>query len=36
MTPVGSTNVYQGTVWQISPIIDPQSRQGMARILRPL
>jgi multidrug efflux pump subunit AcrA (membrane-fusion protein) len=35
VTPVGSDQTYQGTVWQISPIIDPQTRQGMARILVP-
>ncbi len=35
VTPVGSTQTYQGTVWQVSPIIDPQSRQGVARILVP-
>ena len=36
VTPVGSTNVYPGAVWQVSPVIDPQSRQGMARIRVPL
>jgi HlyD family secretion protein len=35
VTPVGSTQTYQGTVWQISPIIDPATRQGVARILVP-
>jgi HlyD family secretion protein len=35
VTPVGSTQTYQGTVWQISPVIDPQTRQGIARILVP-
>jgi HlyD family secretion protein len=35
VTPVGSTQTYQGTVWQVSPIIDPTSRQGVARILVP-
>ena len=35
VTPVGSTTSYQGTVWQISPIIDPQTRQGVARVLVP-
>ena len=35
VTPVGSTTAYQGTVWQVSPIIDPQTRQGIARILVP-
>lgn len=36
VTPVGSTNVYPGAVWQVSPVIDPTSRQGMARIRVPL
>jgi len=35
VTPVGATQGYQGTVWQVSPIIDPQSRQGEARVLVP-
>ena len=35
VTPVGSQTSYQGTVWQISPIIDPQTRQGEARVLVP-
>jgi len=35
VTPVGGTQSYQGSVWQISPIIDPTSRQGVARILVP-
>ena len=32
VTPVGSTQAFTGEVWQVSPIIDPQSRQGIARI----
>jgi HlyD family secretion protein len=35
VTPVGSSLAYQGTVWQISPVIDPQTRQGVARVLLP-
>ena len=35
VTPVGSAQVYQGVIWQISPIIDAQTRQGEARILVP-
>lgn len=35
VTPVGSPRPYQGRVWQRSPIIDPVSRQGVARILIP-
>jgi RND family efflux transporter MFP subunit len=33
--PVGSSRTYQGQIWQISPIIDPQNRQGEARIAIP-
>lgn len=32
VTPTGSTEVFKGQVWQVSPVIDPQSRQGIARI----
>ena len=32
VTPVGSSKVFTGEVWQVSPVIDPQSRQGAARI----
>ena len=35
MTPVGSTTPVKGEVWQVSPIIDPQTRQGIARIALP-
>jgi len=35
VTPVGATQSYQGSVWQISPIIDPATRQGVVRILIP-
>jgi RND family efflux transporter MFP subunit len=35
VTPVGSTRSFQGSVWQVSPIIDPQTRQGEARISVP-
>lgn len=35
VTPVGSTQTFSGQVWQISPIIDPQTRQGIARIAVP-
>jgi RND family efflux transporter MFP subunit len=35
VTPVGSTSTYQGSVRLISPLIDPQSRQGEARISIP-
>ena len=32
VTPVGTTTSFAGQVWQVSPVIDPQSRQGIARI----
>jgi len=32
VTPVGTDKVLTGQVWQISPMIDPQSRQGIARV----
>jgi RND family efflux transporter MFP subunit len=35
VTPVGSTATFQGQVWQVSPIIDPATRQGEARIAIP-
>lgn len=35
VTPVGSGRTFDGQVWQISPIIDPQNRQGIARIALP-
>ncbi|WP_129793424.1 efflux RND transporter periplasmic adaptor subunit [Sphingosinicella sp. CPCC 101087] len=35
VTPVGSSQSYQGTIWQVSPIVDPETRQGEARILIP-
>jgi RND family efflux transporter MFP subunit len=35
VTPVGSPTTYQGSIWQVSPIIDPSSRQGVARIALP-
>jgi len=30
--PVGSSKVFEGQVWQLSPVIDPQTRQGKVRI----
>ncbi len=30
--PVGSSTSFQGRVWQVSPVIDPQSRLGEARV----
>ena len=32
VTPVGSQRSFTGKVWQVSPVIDPQTRQGTARI----
>ena len=32
VTPVGSSRSFQGEVWQVSPVIDPNTRQGVARI----
>lgn len=32
VTPVGMDQVFTGEVWQVSPVIDPQTRQGIARI----
>lgn len=35
VTPVGSDRTYSGTVWQVAPVIDPQSRLGDVRISVP-
>jgi RND family efflux transporter MFP subunit len=32
VTPVGSNQHFSGRVWQVSPVVDPQTRQGIARI----
>lgn len=32
VTPVGSGKSFAGQVWQVSPVIDPQNRQGSVRI----
>lgn len=32
VTPVGLGKTYTGSVWQIAPTIDPQTRQGTARV----
>ena len=32
VTPVGAASAATGQIWQLSPIIDAQSKQGMARI----
>ncbi|MBH1993105.1 MAG: efflux RND transporter periplasmic adaptor subunit [Sphingomonadaceae bacterium] len=33
--PIGSTAQFAGRVWQVSPVIDPQTRQGIARVAIP-
>jgi RND family efflux transporter MFP subunit len=33
ITPVGSDRSYSGSVWQVAPVIDAQSRLGTVRIL---
>lgn len=35
VTPVGSDRSYTGSVWQVAPVIDPQSRLGQVRIAIP-
>ena len=32
VTPVGSPRSFAGKIWQVSPVIDPQTRQGTARV----
>jgi len=32
VTPVGFDKVFVGQIWQVSPVIDPATRQGSARI----
>ncbi len=32
VVPVGGSNSFAGKVWQVSPVVDPQNRQGVARI----
>lgn len=32
VTPVGTEKAFDGQIWQLSPTIDPQNRQGIARI----
>ncbi|WOK38260.1 efflux RND transporter periplasmic adaptor subunit [Sphingomonas sp. C3-2] len=33
VTPVGTNLTFPGKIWQISPVVNPTSRQGVARIL---
>lgn len=35
VTPVGTDQQFTGTIWQISPTINAQSRQGIARVALP-
>lgn len=35
VTPVGTAEAFTGRVWQLAPTIDPQTRQGIARIALP-
>lgn len=35
VTQVGSTKTFAGNVWQVSPIINQQNRQGIARVALP-
>jgi HlyD family secretion protein len=35
VTPIGSDHGVGGTVWQVAPVIDPQSRLGEVRIAVP-
>ncbi|NJB97946.1 RND family efflux transporter MFP subunit [Sphingomonas trueperi] len=35
VTPVGTQTSFKGQVWQVSPVIDPTSRLGIARIALP-
>ncbi len=35
VTPVGTDRVFNGNIWQIAPMIDSQSRQGVARVALP-
>lgn len=35
ITPVGTTISFAGRVWQMPPVIDPSTRQGMVRIALP-
>jgi RND family efflux transporter MFP subunit len=35
VTPVGSDRSFNGSVWQVAPVIDPQSRLGEVRISIP-
>lgn len=35
VTPVGGKDSFAGQIWQVSPVVDPLNRQGIARIAIP-
>lgn len=35
VTPIGSHQSFHGTIWLLEPLIDPETRQGIARIALP-
>jgi RND family efflux transporter MFP subunit len=35
VTPVGGTQSFNGSIWQVSPVIDPATRRGIVRIAIP-
>jgi RND family efflux transporter MFP subunit len=35
VTPVGATRSFAGQVWQVAPVVDPQTRQGIVRVAIP-
>lgn len=35
VTPVGGTQSFTGAIWQLPPVIDPQTRRGIVRIAIP-
>jgi len=35
VTPVGSDKAFEGHVWEVEPVINPQTRQGIAKIAIP-
>lgn len=35
VTPIGGKDQFAGQVWQVSPVVDPTARQGIARVAIP-
>lgn len=35
VTPIGGKDQFAGRVWQVSPVVDPTARQGIARVAIP-